>query len=208
MEKERRVRDEPKVIVFVDEVEIFDSDFELAIAEACEKFEIENLKTEGQRRWKAVMQYVGERVFTDRRILKDKNLDFWKDNPIATNNNRYNHKLLLSLCDYYIYLSNIYNKLVSAVAFSLFVNLPVNTIDEWKYEESSSTRFQIWKKLQDNRLDCIKDKTYDNGNVTGSIALGNWDFCLSMPNAQPVRQERKVLTAKELPRLDGFKSED
>lgn len=202
MEREQRVRDEPQVIVSVDDVEIFDNDFEIAIAEACQKFEIKDLKTEGQRRWKAVMQYVGKRIFTNKEILKDKKLNVWQNNPIATNNNSYNHELLLNLCDYYIYLSNIYNKLVSTVAFSLFLGIPANTIDEWKREESSTTRFKIWKKLQDSRLDCIKDRTFDNGNVTGSIAVGNWDFQLSMPNAQLVREGRRVLTAEELPRLD------
>lgn len=202
MEREQRVRDEPQVIVSVDDIEIFNDDFEIAIAEACEKFEIKDLKTEGQRRWKAVMQYVGKRIFSNKEILKDKKLNVWQNNPIATNNNSYNHQLLLNLCDYYIYLSNIYNKLVSTVAFSLFLGIPANTIDEWKREESSSTRFQIWKKLQVNRLDCIKDRTFDNGNVTGSIAVGNWDFQLSMPNMQSVHEERRVLTAAELPRLD------
>ena len=63
---------EEAVVVSLGEVEIYENDFEIAIAEAMQKYGIEDLVKEGQTRWKAVMHYVGKRVFPDTKVLKDK----------------------------------------------------------------------------------------------------------------------------------------
>lgn len=187
------MHDEPIVIVKTDDIEIFDNDFEMAIDEACQKFKIDDLVKEGQTRWKAVMHYVGKRVFPDNKVLKDKNIVWLEGNKIPTNNNRYNYNILNILCDYYIQLSRQYNKLISTVAFSEFVNIPTNSIDVWRDDEPNTMTFLIWKKLQGNREDSLKDKAVDSGNVMGVFQVGRREYQWDMPG---VREERKQLQTR------------
>ena len=148
------------------DTQVYREDFENAILQACAEQGIEDLKKEGQRPWKAVCRRVGEIIFNDNSILKDKQLS---DNPyIPTNYNRYNYNILNCICDEYIYFSDIYNKLCSTVAFSSWCNIDCGVIDNWRLnKESSPASYEIWKKLQGNRKDCIKDKAYDSNSPVG-----------------------------------------
>lgn len=197
-----------ELIIKIDEIEIYDNDFEIAIAEACQKFGIDDLTNASQRRWKRVMEFVGKRIFRDNKILRDKNTVWLEGNNIPTNNNRFNYNIINILCDYYMSLSDQYDKLISAEAFSLFLNIPRDTIGSWKDEEPSSTRFRIYKKLKDFRLECIKDNSYDNGNVTGTMYVGNVEYGTNLPGVKEDSVRRRVLTATELPRLDVLDSKN
>ena len=181
------------VVVSLGEIEIYENDFEIAISEACQKFDIENLVKEGQTRWKAVMHYVGKRVFPDNKVLKDKNTVWLEGNRIPTNNNRYDYNILNILCDYYIQLSRRYNKLISTVAFSEFININTDTVDRWRDDEPSTATFGIWKKLQGNREDSLKDKAVDSGNVMGVFQVGRREYQWDMPG---VREETKRIAAQ------------
>jgi hypothetical protein len=186
-------------------LEIYTDDVEVAIADACAEFGIDDLRKEGQRLWKAVMRYVGKHIFPDTAVLKDKTTVMLQGNSIPTDSNRYDYNILNILCDYYIGLSDRYNKLVSNVAYAYFCNIAVETVDKWALVDDSSmvsskTALQIYKKLQGTRLDCIKDKTFDNGNVTGSIAVGNWEYSLNMPGVSR-DAPRPALRSSELPKL-------
>lgn len=185
-------------VIKIDDIELYDNDFEIAIDEACQKYGIEDLVKEGQRRWKRVMRYVGQHIFPDNKVLKDKNIVILEGNKIPTNNNRYDYNILDILCDYYIDLSNQYNKYVSTEGFSYFVNVPKDTIDNWKHSESSSLSFRIWKKIQGIRLESIKDDALDNGNVTGTIAVGNWEFNLNMPGVREERKAQQLISREEM----------
>lgn len=190
--------EEDVVVVDCNGIEIYENEFEVAIAEACQKYGIEDLVKEGQTRWKAVMHYVGKRVFPDTKILKDKNNIILEGNSIPTNNNRYDYNILNILCDYYINLSRRYNKLISSVAFSEFINIPTSTVDKWREEQEgygqdrrlSSTSFQIWKKLQGFREDGLKDKALDNGNVMGVFQVGRREYQWDMPGVS--REQAKI----------------
>lgn len=193
----------------VDGLEIFDDDVDVAIDEACAKFKIDDLVKEGQSRWKAVMHYVGKRVFPDTKILKDKNIVKLDNNKIPTNNNRYNYNILSLLCDYYIQLSRRYNKLISTVAFSEFVNIPTTTIDLWSGADPSTANFKIWKKLQTDREDSLKDKAVDSGNVMGIFQVGRREYQWDMPGVKQETTHQRVLTVDDLPKLglsDNFSS--
>lgn len=190
-------------IIQVDEVEIFDNDFEMAISEACEKFKIDDLAATSQRQWKRVMAFVGKQIFGDNKILRDKNTVWLEGNNIPTNNNRFDYNIINTLCDYYMSLSDQYNKLISAEAFSLFINVPRETISNWRDEELSTPRYYIYKKLKDYRLECIKDNAYDNGNVTGTMYVGNVEYGTNLPGVRQDDSRKKALTDAELPRLGG-----
>lgn len=50
--------------------QLYREDFERAIDQACQELQIDDLKSEGQRPWKAVCKRVGEIIFNDNSILK------------------------------------------------------------------------------------------------------------------------------------------
>lgn len=191
-----------EVVIKSEQIEIYNDDFEEAIAAACEEFGIDDLKREGQRPWKAVLQYVGKRVFPTTTVLKSNKRVLYQGNSIPTNNNSYDYELIDALCDYYIMLSNKYNKLISIIAFSYMLNIPTNTIDVWKDTEPSTLTFKIWKKLSLNREDCLKDKNFDSNNVVGAISIGNQEYNWNMPGV--TREHRRAsLSDTELPKLSA-----
>lgn len=118
------------LIVDLGTVQIYTTTVQDLIDNACIEFHIEDLLKAGQRQWKAVMQYVGMHLFPDTKVLKDKSLSPLGNATIPTNCNRYDREVLYKLCDYYIYISNVYSKLVSTVAFSYFVIYPQT---QWIY---------------------------------------------------------------------------
>lgn len=193
--------DQTELIADCNGVEIFEDDFDLAISEACRKFGYDDLTDISQRQWKAVMDYVGKKVFPDNKILRDKNTVWLEGNMIPTNNNRFDYNIINKLCDYYMRISDRYNKLISAEAFSLFLNIPRDTVGSWKDDEASTTRFHIYKKLKDFRLECIKDNSYDNGNVTGTMYVGNVEYGTNLPGVSREQNGKRTLTAAELPKL-------
>ena len=163
-------------LISVDDVKIYPDTVKALIDEACTEMEIEDLRKEGQQIWKAVMRYVGKRLFNDKSILKSRILNVYKNNNIPTNNNSYDYALVDKICDYYLGLSDQYRKLPSIVAFSHFINISTNTIDRWAYTEPTSLSFKIWKKIQYFRHDTSKDRAYDSNHITGPIAFFNWEF--------------------------------
>ena len=195
--------DQAELIADCNGIEIFEDDFDLAISEACHKFGYDDLTDISQRQWKAVMGYVGKKVFPDSKILRDKNTVWLEGNMIPTNNNRFDYNIINKLCDYYMRISDRYNKLISAEAFSLFLNIPRDTVGSWKDDESSTTRFHIYKKLKDFRLECIKDNSYDNGNVTGTMYVGNVEYGTNLPGVSREQAGKRALTDAELPKLQA-----
>ena len=194
-------QEQEELVVDCNGIEIFDNDFEVAISEACTKYNIDDLLKASQRQWKSVMRYVGKRVFPDTKILRDKTTVWLEGNKIPTNNNRFDYNIINTLCDYYMDLSDRYNKLISAEAFSLLLNMPRETISLWSSDEPSSLRFNIYKKLKDYRLECIKDNAYDNGNVTGTMYVGNVEFGTNLPGAGKEPDRKHLLPDAELPKL-------
>lgn len=194
-------------VLKTDNIIIHSDDIETAIYDACQALGIEDLKSEGQRPWKAVLALVGKRLFPDNKTLKQHN-NIYNNGYINTTYNAYNYELLDYICDYYInILSNKYNKLVSTVAYSLLINVPTNSIDVWKDTELSSPTFKIWKKLQDARQECLKDKCYDNNNVVGTITLGNNEYGWNSPYVAPSKRE-KVVQIEQLPDVKPLELSD
>ena len=72
--------------------------------------------------------------------------------------------------------------------------MPRETISLWGSDEPSSLRFNIYKKLKDYRLECIKDNAYDNGNVTGTMYVGNVEFGTNLPGVSREQSGKRSLT--------------
>ena len=192
-----------ELVVNCNGIEIYENDFELAISDACAKEQIDDLRTAKQGPWQAVMRDVGKSIFGDNSILRDKDTVILEGNNIPTNNNRFDYNIINILLDYYIYLSDRYDKLVSTEAFSLFINVPRETIARWKQLEPSTPRNHIFKKINDTRLKCILNHAYDNGNVTGTMYVGNVEYQTNLPGVSREQSNKRSLTAAELPKLTG-----
>ena len=185
-------------------IQVYREDFKNAILQACAEQGIEDLKKEGQRPWKAVCRRVGEILFPDNNVLRDHKLYINNSKAVEySTNNRFDYILLNAICDEYIYWSDIYNKLCSTVAFSSWCNIDCGVIDNWRLnKESSPASYEIWKKLQGNRKDCIKDKAYDSNSPVGSMFVGNNEFGMNQPGIGVEATQRIAQKAEDLPRLD------
>lgn len=197
------MNDDNNIIFSVEDFKIYDNDIDVAIDNACQELEIDDLRKEGQRRWKAVLQLVGKQLFSNKKILRSRELKINEGNKIPTNNNRYDYNILNSLCDYYIYISNKYNKFVSIEGFSYFTNIPMDSIINWKDNkdltgELNNLSYQIYEKITHSRLENIKDNALDNPNVTGTIAVGNWEYQLNMPGVKTEQQPISAKNAEEI----------
>jgi hypothetical protein len=147
-----------------------------------------------------------EIIFNDNSILKDKQL--YDNTCMLTNYNRYNYNILNNICDEYIYISDVYNKLCSTVAFSNWCNIDCGVIDNWRLnKESSPKSYEIWEKLQGIRKDCIKDRAYDNKSPVGAMFVGNNEFGMNQPGIGYEATQARALTANDLPQLGGSNSQ-
>ena len=192
-----------ELVVNCNGIEIYENDFELAISDACAKEQIDDLRTAKQGPWQAVMRDVGKSIFGDNSILRDKDTVILEGNNIPTNNNRFDYNIINILSEYYIYLSDRYDKLVSTEAFSLFINVPRETIARWKQLESSTPRNHIYKKIDDARRKCVLNHAYDNGNVTGTLYVGNVEYQWNLPGVSREQASIPPKTAKDLLKLTG-----
>ena len=190
-----------ELVVNCNGIEIYENDFEFAISEACKKENIDDLRAAKQGPWQAVMRDVGKTIFSNNNMLRDKDTVILEGNNIPTNNNRFDYNIINILLEYYIYLSDRYDKLVSTEAFSLFINVPRETIARWKQLEPSTPRNHIFKKINDTRLKCILNHAYDNGNVTGTMYVGNVEYQTNLPGVSREQANKHALTAAELPKL-------
>lgn len=203
---ERYQEPDGKLLVNVYGTRIYENDIEEAIAAACEEFQIEDLKKEGQQRWKAVCMYVGHHCFPVPGMLKQKELE--NNNSCAnTTNNTYNFDLINQLFEYYLYISGIYNKIPSYIAFAHFINIPADTIQEWTVidvtgdRKVSKTGHKLAKRLKNYREDALKDKALDNGNVMGVFQVGRLEHGWDMPGVRNEDGQRRILTVDDLPKL-------
>ena len=194
--------------------EIYDNDIDLAINTACKALNIQNLVNENQTRWKAVLTYDGRLLFPERQILKDHTKPLYYTGRYYQNCNRYDIELLLVLCDYYIFLSYKFNKVISIIGFSLLANIDYRLIYGWNtyYKNNmdnigndnsivSVRGYEIYRRLSYQREDNLKDKAIDNGNVMGIFQVGRREYAWDMPGVREAAFT-PALSVDDLPRLD------
>lgn len=202
-----------KLLYQKENYEIYDNDIDLAIDTACKALNIQNLVNENQTRWKAVLTYAGQMLFPDRDILKDHTKPLYYTGRYYLDCNRYDIEMLLALCDYYIFLSYKFNKVISIIGFSLLANIDYrlvygwntyynNNIDNINNNSIVSVRgYEIYRRLTYQREDNLKDKAIDNGNVMGIFQVGRREYQWDMPGVREATFT-PALGAADLPRLD------
>lgn len=180
-----------------DEIKIFTEDIDEAIQDGCTELGIDDLLHEGQRRFKAVLRYVGKRLFPERLICHGYNI------TTSCPTYYYDDDIMLSLCNYYIDICDKYDKLISIDGYSNICNMDSTTIAKWAHEESSSIKFFIYKKLRDNREHVLADACYDSTGAVGKLGIANYEYGWNNPS-QVNKQTATVLTASDLPILSAI----
>lgn len=179
----------------VKDIIIHENDIESCIYDICEQEGID-IKKAKQGEWRYILRAAGNRLFRNTDILKDKSIVYGQGNIIPSNNNRYNYDKVNQLCDYYISISDKYNKLVSILAFSYLSCIDDTTIDKWGSDPSCGG-FGIWQKLINRRQDSLKDKLFDSSNPVGAMSIGNTEFKWNLPGVHNRQDQRQ--TAPSIP---------
>lgn len=186
--------------------EVFENDMALYLQMFCEEQGIEDMCKESQSRWNAALMYVKRHVFNNSDSLKSKSIYNNINNNIPSNYNAYDYDLVNSVCDYYIYLCMMYDKEVSAIGFSLLTGIDRYTIATWRDEGTklSTASSDIGKKISDFREESLSAKLATaNKNPVGILAILNRHYAWNMPGVRQDKEKQAVLTADQLPRLDG-----
>lgn len=185
-------------------IETFENDIAMYLRIFCEEQQIEDMRAASQSVYNACLRYIQRHVFRDKDILRDKSNIYNINNNIMSNYNRYNYDLLNDICDYYIYMSMLYDKEVSIMGFSNLTGIDNDTVTTWnKADRLSSSSMRIYKKLCENREESLSNKLVTgNKHPLGVIAVLNRQFGWASPYTSDSNRQQQPLTAAQLPRLD------
>ena len=188
-------------------IEVFENDIDLYLHQFQDEQDIEDLKAVPQTIWNACLMYIQRHVFTNRDMLKQRNNIYTDNTLMATNCNSYNYDLLDSICDYYIYITALYDKECSIYGFSKLVNIPYQLIQEWGNNYSNSNRLStkscdIYKKLTSEREQSLVAKLVSMKHPTAMAIILNKEYNYNLPGVSR-ENVKQSLTAAELPKLGG-----
>ena len=116
----------------------------------------------------------------------DKTL-LYKYYPNISHNNKislmYDDYICLCICDYYIYLCGIYNKIPSIYSYSQLTGINYDSIMRWAKEESQRPdAYEIYKKLHKAYEKGLENGAQSGKNPVGFIATLNHRFGWSADN--------------------------
>lgn len=186
---------------------------ESAISDLCEKNGIEDLRKEKQRPFKAIMFEVGASLFPGRRMLRNNKLYFRgmgdNNNPLYSNNNKYNINIINRLADIYIIICNKYNKIIDLNGFAMFANIEERVLYSWGEQDGKTNPagYLVYKKIHQTGEVSLQDAITDTGQAVGLIAVGNTRYNWSAKEQAEVTRA-KALTLDSLPQLEIVKVVD
>lgn len=184
--------------------EVFENDIALYLRIFCEEQGIEDMRTAPQAVWNAAMMYIKRHVFNTPDILKS-HVNIINNNSIMDSTyNAYNYDLVLSVCNYYIYICNVYNKGVTISGFSKLTGIGEETIYDWGREDSrklSTRSSEIYKNLIAEYEQSAESKLWGNKNPVAVMAILNKRFGWSLPGVSKEQTSKRALSASELPKL-------
>ena len=192
-----RVTDTPNTI------EVFENDIDTYLHLFCEEQEIDDMRSMSQSVWVACLIYIQRHVFFDRSILKQKGNVYTQNTITATNCNSYDYELIDSICNYYIYLCNLFDKECSIYGLSKLLNIPYQLIQEWGHNYNNSNRLSsascdIYKKLTSEREQSLVAKLVSMKHPTAMAIILNKEYGYNLPGVSK-EQAKPTLTASELP---------
>ena len=178
-----------------------ESDVEMWMQEFCLENDIDNMKAESQNVFTAALMYIQKHMIPDKKLLRNQEV-YNNGSCMLTTGNVYNNKILENLLAIYIYLCLKYDKEISLFGYSAISGISLFTLDEWAYNDRSSSRsVYIAKQLIKYRQESLSAKlTSGKGNPVGVLAILNRFYAWNMPGVTRETSTR-VLTADQLPKL-------
>ena len=191
-------------------IEVFENDIDMYLRLFCEEQGIEDMRSVPQAIWNAALMYIKRRVFNTPDILKS-HVNIINNNSIMDSTyNAYDYNLVLDLCNYYIYICNMYNKGVTISGFSKLTGIGEETIYDWGREDSrklSTRSSEIYKKLSTEYENSLEAKLWSNKHPVAHMAIANKRFGWNLPGVSKEQTNSRALSASELPKLGGELSE-
>lgn len=189
-------------------IDVYENDIDLYMHQFAEENGYDDISSMPQNTWTACMIYIQRHVFPDRKALKEKNNIFVQSTGVQTNCNCYDYKLLNDICDYYIYVCNIYDKECSIYGFSKLVNIDYTIILDWGNNYKNSNRLStlsadIYKKLVSSREQSLVGKLVSMKHPTAMAIVLNKDYNYNLPGVSRETANKRALSAAELPKLGG-----
>ena len=190
----------------INNIDIYENDIDRYIKLFCEEQNIENLRNMSQSVWNACLMYVQRHAFPDRSVLKQKDNIYTVNNIAPSNCNAYNYILLDNICDYYIYITYLYDKECSINGFGKLVNIPHTLIEEWGHNYTNSNRpssasFDIYKKLSSEREQSLIAKLVSMKHPTAMAIILNKDYGYNLPGVSKETDRKQALGVEQLPKL-------
>ena len=151
--------------------------------------------------WSAAMRYANRLCVKAGDLMED-----YEVSPRGLHGLKYNLELVNLICDVFLELCEVYDKVPSLWAFSCLCGVPWSTAMEWAHGYSkglSMQRLDITKKVKTAREASLANKIVDGRkNPVGAIAALNHEYGW---NTSPIIEERheRPLTLAELPIFDG-----
>ncbi len=195
--------------------EVFENDISIYLTMFCEGHGIDDMRAASQSVWNAALMYIKRHVFSDSSILKLSaplegyiNNNYTADNNIYklnnSNCNAYDIDKVMAICEYYIYICNMYDKGVTISGFSKLTGISEETIYDWGRDESrklSTASSDVYKKLSAEYEASAEAKLWGNKNPVAVMAILNKRFGWNLPGVREDKGNKRVLTAEELPKL-------
>lgn len=186
------------------DIEIYDDDIDMYLEQFREEHLIDDYHEISQNVWNAALMYVRKHVFPDRSMLKSTKL-IDNGSCMLTTAGSYDYDKLNAICDRYIYLCGLYDKLVMPMGFSYLTGIPIDVMCSWCNDNRgvlSARNSIIYKKLKTAREDSIASRL-GNGkqNPVGLIAMLNHYDNWNMPGVTREIVDKRALTADQLPQL-------
>ena len=183
------------------EVEIFDNEIDMYLQEFCDihKPPIDDLTNCPQNVWSGAMMYIYRRMFkgTDR-LLNNNNIYMSKG---AIYSNMYDYNKCLDICEYYIYICGLYNKVPSIIDYCHLTGIDNDTITEWGKDKPSHPRARIYKKLRGFRENCLTNRLIDTKQAVGLIAIQNREYGWNDAGGAAAGSATIALTASDVRKL-------
>lgn len=196
-ENMERVTDTPNTI------EVFENDIAFYMQQFMEENQIDNLREISQNVWNGMLLYIQRHVFKGTNKLKmTQKID--DSACIPSTCNAYDIDKVNDLCDYYIYICALYDKVVSIMGFAKFSGINSDTIHDWgnNINKISTRGCDVYKKLTAEREESIVARlSTGKQNPVGLLGMLNHYDNWNMPGVSREQSNKQALTAADLPRL-------
>ena len=135
---------------------------------------IEDMRSISQQEFTGVLKYVRFNYITPTKCLFEYYPGSSNDKQVTL---KYNDYIVGCICDYYMYLCNIYNKVVNVYGFYALSGIDFGTIDRWAdMKVQRPEAYRTTKKLHIEYEKSLENGAQSGKNPVGFIATLNHRF--------------------------------